>query len=91
MKKKLVVHLDHYTCRKNGVPFDEYVARLTRALDAYDTKVIRDPTTESLGGDFSRNWAVSRVSVEGIEQEQELEVIFEAARQVFQALKPTAR
>lgn len=89
MKKELVVLLDHYTCRKNGVPFDEYVARLTRALDGYDTKVIRDPTTESLGGDFSRTWAVSRVTVEGTVQEQE--AIFEAARQVFQALKPTAR
>lgn len=89
MKNELVVLLDYYTCQRNGVPFDEYVARLTTALDAYDTRVMRDPTTESLGGDFSSTWAVSRVTVEGSVQEQD--AIFEAAREAFQALKPTAR
>jgi hypothetical protein len=88
MKKELVVLLDHYTCQKNGVPFDEYVARLATALDEYDAKILRDRTTESVGGDFSRTWAVSRVTVEGSVQEQE--AVFEAARQIFLALKTHA-
>ena len=89
MKNELVVLLDYYTCQKNGVPFDEYVARLVAVLDTYNTKVLRDPTTESLGGDFSRTWAVSRVTIEGTEQEQE--AIFEAARHAFLALKTPER
>lgn len=88
MKKELIVLVDYFTCQKNGVSFDDYVKRLAAEFKDHETKVMRDPTSESTGGDYSRTWAVSRLSFEGTPEEQK--EIFETVRQIFVELKNPA-
>lgn len=88
MKKKLVVLVDPFTCQKNGVSFDDYVRRLSAGFEEYETKVMRDPATQSSDGDYSRAWAASKVSFEGTPDEENR--IFETVRIIFGELKNAA-
>lgn len=89
MKKELVVLVDYFTCQKNGVSFDDYVKRLASGFEGYESKVMRDPTSESTDGDYSRTWAVSRLLFEGTSEENK--GMLETARQIFEELKNAAR
>lgn len=85
MRKNFKIVVDSFTCGKHKISPETYREKLNESIDFREADILLEHTNENLGGDFSRNAAIVRISYEGNPSDQDS--MFDAARKIFDELK----